>query len=573
MTRRRLDAPDPTSWPAFDDAVLPKELRQIFLARRHAIELYAQGALLREIEASTGVHRRQLYRLLDHCMASHDDGRPFGWRGIVRYARVADYCRVTRIQPSRDGTGRGAAGAFTMLLETHPVLARLRGLKHLHLDFLRLCREQGLDVGDYPFNTEERGIRSLSKAVRRECLRSFGRSALLAGASHIKGLSAKSSAAPAATRFLDVVEFDGHRLNVRLKVVVRDPLGFEQAFEIERIWLLVVLDVWSRAVLGWHVSLAREYSRHDVIRAIEAALEPHRPRTFTIPGVGYGALGGFPSQKLPELGYATWQWFKLDNARANLADDVRHALEEFIGCFVNAGPARTPDDRPYIERFFGSVATNLSSRLPGYTGSAKRIRLINKIKEACGRNGSGVVALFCDEAQRYDENEYEWLRDVHDHLDRLQIRLFTFLVGQQELLAVKTAFQRARKTQIVARLMVEELAFHGVRDAVETATCLAGYDQTSFPRGSDWSFTRFYVPQAVAEGYKLADDAAVLWDAFDQLHHKQGLPVDLEIPMESFTRVVEIVLKDCEVRDARGWRPPAALWNVAVRSCGYVQAR
>jgi transposase InsO family protein len=397
MTRRRLDAPDPTSWPAFDDAVLPKELRQIFLARRHAIELYAQGALLREIEASTGVHRRQLYRLLDHCMASHEDGRPFGWRGIVRYARVADYCRVTRIQPSRDGTGRGAAGAFTMLLETHPVLAswiaecvsgkritvdqlstdtglrlRLRGLKHLHLDFLRLCREQGLDVGDYPFNTEERGIRSLSKAVRRECLRSFGRSALLAGASHIKGLSAKSSAAPAATRFLDVVEFDGHRLDVRLKVVVRDPLGFEQAFEIERIWLLVVLDVWSRAVLGWHVSLAREYSRHDVIRAIEAALEPHRPRTFTIPGVGYGALGGFPSQKLPELGYATWQWFKLDNARANLADDVRHALEEFIGCFVNAGPARTPDDRPYIERFFGSVATNLSSRLPGYTGSSAR---------------------------------------------------------------------------------------------------------------------------------------------------------------------------------------------------------
>jgi hypothetical protein len=46
---------------------------------------------------------------------------------------------------------------------------------------------------------------------------------------------------------------------------------------------------------------------------------------------------------------------------------------------------------------------------------------------------------------------------VHDHLDRLQIRLFTFLVGQQELLSVKTALQRARKTQIVARLMVEEL--------------------------------------------------------------------------------------------------------------------
>ena len=44
--------------------------------------------------------------------------------------------------------------------------------------------------------------------------------------------------------------------------------------------------------------------------------------------------------------------------------------------------------------------------------------------------------------------------------------LSSFLVGQQELLAVKTALQRARKTQIVARLMVEDLAFHGVRATV-----------------------------------------------------------------------------------------------------------
>jgi hypothetical protein len=203
----------------------------------------------------------------------------------------------------------------------------------------------------------------------------------------------------------------------------------------------------------------------------------------------------------------------------------------------------------------------------------KRLRLINKIKESCSRNGSGTVVLFCDEAQRYDENEYEWLRDVHDHLDRIQIRLFTFLVGQQELLSVKTALQRARKTQIVARLMVEELAFHGVRNADEVATCLAGYDQTSFPRASDWSFTRFYIPTGVSSGYKLSDDATLLWDAFDHLHQKHGLPGELEIPMESFARAVEILLKESELRDGPGYRPAQDLWNVAVRSCGYIQSR
>jgi type II secretory pathway predicted ATPase ExeA len=74
-----------------------------------------------------------------------------------------------------------------------------------------------------------------------------------------------------------------------------------------------------------------------------------------------------------------------------------------------------------------------------------------RIREAAARVGSGTVLLFCDEAQRYNENEYEWLRDVHDALDRQQIKLFTFLVGQQELLAQKTALQVACKTQIVAR--------------------------------------------------------------------------------------------------------------------------
>ncbi|MDM0118109.1 ATP-binding protein [Variovorax sp. J22R133] len=205
--------------------------------------------------------------------------------------------------------------------------------------------------------------------------------------------------------------------------------------------------------------------------------------------------------------------------------------------------------------------------------STKRMRLINKIKEACSRNGSGTAVLFCDEAQRYDEHEYEWLRDVHDHLDRLQIRLFTFLVGQQELLAVKTAMQHARKTQIVSRLMVEELAFFGIRNVRDVATCLNGYDETRFPRASEWSFTRFYLPRAVQGGYRLVHDSELLWSAFEHLHHKHGLPGALEIPMESFTRAVEIVLKDSELRDSAGCQPDAALWNVAVRNCGYIQSR
>jgi putative transposase len=39
---------------------------------------------------------------------------------------------------------------------------------------------------------------------------------------------------------------------------------------------------------------------------------------------------------------------------------------------ADAGPRHSPDERPYIERFFGTIASRLSSRLPGYTGSHPR---------------------------------------------------------------------------------------------------------------------------------------------------------------------------------------------------------
>lgn len=207
------------------------------------------------------------------------------------------------------------------------------------------------------------------------------------------------------------------------------------------------------------------------------------------------------------------------------------------------------------------------------TNPAKRMRLSLRIREAAARAGSGTVLLFCDEAQRYNENEYEWLRDVHDALDRQQIKLFTFLVGQQELLAQKTALQIAGKTQIVARLMVEALAFYGIRNAEDVATCLNGYDQTAYPEGSQWSFTRFYVPQAFDSGYRLISDVGILWQAFETAHHKANLPGNLEIPMESFARAVEIVLKESELKDTPGYCPEAPLWAYAVQHCGYVQSR
>ncbi|AVA33661.1 putative transposase [Cupriavidus metallidurans] len=400
MNRRKpaLQSVDIGAWPTVAYTEFDEAARRAFERRRQALEQYVAGASIKTIEQTTGVNRRQLYRWLERAMQAHPDGRPFGFRALVHYTRITQYARVRDVHVRGERGSCGAAGALSQLFERYPALAgwlllqvkqrkivleqihtdgrlrtRLRGLQALHDDFLRQCRAVGLTAANYPFNTAGHAIRSLSRRLKAELLNSFGTAARAAGASHLKGLPRTgTSAAPIATRPYQVVEFDGHRLDIRLKVVVRDPLGFEHEFEMERVWLLVMIDVCTRAVLGYHIALAREYSRYDVIKTLENALEPHRPRSFTIPGLTYGPRDGFPSQRLPELAYATWESMKLDNAKANLANETLTVLCEFIGCLVDAGPRYSPDERPYIERFFGTIASRLSSRLPGYTGSHPR---------------------------------------------------------------------------------------------------------------------------------------------------------------------------------------------------------
>lgn len=401
MNRRKsaLQALDVATWPSVAYTELAPEKRRAIEVGMQAIQRYARGESVKDIEQLTGVDRRRLYRWLERGLSLHPDGRVYGFRALVPHVRVTEYVRISHVTVRGERGSRGAAGALSQLFERYPTLAawlllqvkqrrvllqqvnteghlhtRLRGLQSLHDEFLRQCRAAGLTAADYPFNTAGYAIRSLSQRLKAEMLRSFGTAARAAGASHLKGLprSDDHPGGPAATRPYQVVEFDGHRLDIRLKVVVRDPLGFEHEFEMERVWLLVIIDVCTRVVLGYHLVLAREYSRYDVIKTIEKALEPHRTLTFTIDGLDYGPHDGFASQRLPELTYVTWEWMKLDNAKANLANETMIALCEFVGCATDAGPMYSPDERPYIERFFGTIASRLSSRLPGYTGSHPR---------------------------------------------------------------------------------------------------------------------------------------------------------------------------------------------------------
>jgi len=210
---------------------------------------------------------------------------------------------------------------------------------------------------------------------------------------------------------------------------------------------------------------------------------------------------------------------------------------------------------------------------PSASKSALRGRLVHKLRQVADTLGDDRVVLFIDEAQNLREIEYEWLRDLHDELENNGIRLFTFLIGQHQLLAQKSAFQAQDKEQIVARFMIEELAFRGISSEAECAAVMGAYDRGEFPASSGWNYTRFFVPLAHAAGLRLAESAPRLWRAFDDAHVKAQLDGSPEIPMKYFTAAIEAALLTSADHDAATLTFDATFWTTMVERSRYVMAR
>ena len=203
----------------------------------------------------------------------------------------------------------------------------------------------------------------------------------------------------------------------------------------------------------------------------------------------------------------------------------------------------------------------------------KRSKLTDKIMELVDASGHKWLVMFADEAQRLDIIEYEWLRDVHDELERRGVRMITLLIGQPSLLNQKSAFRVGGQTQIVSRFMIDEMQFRGLLTAEDLATCLAGYDDAYFPAKSDWCYTRFFLPAAYSTGFRLANQAAILWEAFMEAHDEARFKHATEIPMQYFSRSVEIALLENYEQDDYDFVLTPKMWRSAVADCNFVSAQ
>jgi hypothetical protein len=312
----------------------------------------------------------------------------------------------------------------------------------------------------------------------------------------------------------------------------------------------------------------------DLVRPVPLEEHPLRQRSYRVPTPSIAALRTLVDECLflyisgalvhgrPRMGKS----YAIEFMR----QDLQHRVPKLSVYKIRCTRSQVPSENAFFATLLHAAHHPAQSSA---SKAALRGRLVHKLRQVADARGDARIVLFADEAQNLREIEYEWLRELHDDLENNGLRLFTFLVGQAQLLAQKSALQAQDKEHIVARFMVEELAFRGIASAAECAAVLGAYDHGEYPAGSGWSYTRYCVPRAHAAGLRLAESGLRLWAAFEAAHLKAALEGRVEIPMKYFTAAVEAALLLGSGLDSETLTMDAAFWAQMVERSRYVMAR
>lgn len=394
--RGRTVEVDLAHWPGVDHDALTDERRAQYLLRRKAVEMYLSGASEAAIKEATGIPRSNIYRIIvDRCLCQHPDGTLMGWRGALPFFRVTNYRRKSAPKVQSQ-SGAGTVGALHWLFESPggadiearfrkqiigkaPKLAAAKRPKQeLFIWFIKELRAAGLEArGEWPFNVEKLGYVSICKFIDRVMDENPRRQRqLLGGQDAERKARAGDGADRPRLRVFQRVECDAHKLDSRMVVAIPSPHGGYESRKIRRLWVIVIIEVESRAVLGYFLSLHPECNAEDVLRAVKRALTRWAPRELLWSGTAYVEGAGLPSAHHERFLGACWDEFSVDGAMANICDRVERQMREVVGATIlkpqdpsSYTSRRSKDDRPFVESFFGQLAKGGFHRLSTTTGS------------------------------------------------------------------------------------------------------------------------------------------------------------------------------------------------------------
>lgn len=385
---------DLSTWPSPDEGALGEPALARYLKRKEGVRMYLSGSPDAAIFETCGLSAKQIYRLIrERCLKIHADQHIYGWRGLVPNIRINPYIRKRPIKLNE--YGRGASGAMNHTLLLHPEIKEKfdkrildfpgkNKLGHLKRPkqsqwkwFLDELRKLGIEArNEWPFNTEDNGYCTVCRYINRVLAENPDKAIKIHGGPELeRKVSSGDGVDRPVDRVFQRVEMDAHKLDARMCVMIPQMSGDYVPKIIYRIWVVVIIEVMSRAILSYFLSLSKEISKDDILRAIKNALTKWRRKnlSFSQDGEAYITDAGFPSSHSPILQGACWDETSVDGAMAETCSTVRSTLENVVGSKLldpkhSFSARRSKDDRPFIESFFNKLSSHGFHRMTITTG-------------------------------------------------------------------------------------------------------------------------------------------------------------------------------------------------------------
>lgn len=150
------------------------------------------------------------------------------------------------------------------------------------------------------------------------------------------------------------------------------------------------------------------------------------------------------------------------------------------------------------------------------------------------------VVLMIDEMQLLSEGDFNTLLTLSNKLEEQGITLTSIGFAQPQILHVRSSFKVANKEQLISRFLVEPVPFDGCGSKEDLMAILQAYDNdTQFPPDSDWTYTRFFFPDAYDRGFRLSESCDDIWQSLLQVIGSDRVA---SIPMLHLTGAVEYLL-------------------------------
>lgn len=360
-----LASPKP-SRACFEDAEWEPIERRI-----QALDAVLAGATVSAAATKHHIDRKTLVRMIKNAIKRCDiTGRLIGYQACIPQKRFAERAPRQAVVPAK-----AHAFAFEQVLAALPEVRKLvetfKGVlpsrqraspafNRLYASIATHLRDKG--YGDaYPLNTVDGGRRALQACLRR-----------LQGRLQAEQ-AAEQPEAPSATRIehlfalqpFDRIEMDEHRIDVNAWMAMPLADGTYRLERVQQIWLLVIVDVVSGAILAWLLVVGRKYHRLDVLSLFAKALTPWQPRELLLPDMRYSPRAWMPSCDLQDGLVVRSLMAALDNDSSHLAKMSLDNLVDFHLGVLHYGRSGMGEGRPHVEALFKVIENELLRYIAG----------------------------------------------------------------------------------------------------------------------------------------------------------------------------------------------------------------